>query len=45
MMVDFFASAFAGEIPVVRGFPAPARDFDDDGRDDASDADSNDPSR
>lgn len=45
MVADFFASSFAGEVPVVRGFPAPRRDFDDDGRDDAGDADPNDPAR
>jgi hypothetical protein len=45
MMVDFFGSAFADEIPVVRGFPAPVRDFDDDGREDSADADPQDPAR
>jgi hypothetical protein len=31
MMVGFFASSFAGEVPVVKGFPVPVRDFDADG--------------
>ena len=45
MVVGFFASAFAGEVPVVKGFAAPVRDFDQDGREDATDPDPNDPSR
>lgn len=45
MAVGFFASAFAGEVPVVKGFPAPVRDYDADGRDDSVDADPNDPGK
>jgi hypothetical protein len=44
-LVDFYESAFAGGAAVVKGFPAPARDFDDDGKDDAVDPDPNDPAK
>jgi dienelactone hydrolase len=37
MSVPFFQAYFAGAVPVVKGFPAPRRDFDDDGVDDAED--------
>jgi hypothetical protein len=43
MMVELFAGSFAGEVPAVSGFPAPVRDFDDDGVEDSSDPDPNDP--
>jgi hypothetical protein len=45
MCVTFFRSAFAGEVPAVRGFPAPRRDFDDDGVDDAQDGAPADPAK
>lgn len=38
MTVAFFESAFASEVPVVKDFPAPRRDFDDDGIDDDADS-------
>jgi len=38
MCVPFFQTYFAGAVPEVKGFPAPRRDFDDDGVDDAEDA-------
>jgi hypothetical protein len=37
MVVQFFATSFAGEVPAVGGFPVPVRDFDQDGVPDASD--------
>jgi dienelactone hydrolase len=40
---DFIGSAFLGGPPVVKGFTAPANDFDGDGALDADDADPNDP--
>lgn len=45
MSVGFLRGFFAGETPAVGGFPAPRRDFDDDGVDDAVDADPADPSK
>ena len=45
MAIGFFASAFAGAVPVVKGFPAPVRDYDQDGREDATDVDPNDPTK
>lgn len=45
MVVGFFASSFAGDVPVVAGFPAPVRDFDQDGVPDASDPHPLDPSQ
>jgi hypothetical protein len=45
MCVPFFQSFFAGEVPAVKAFPAPRRDFDDDGVDDAADADPLDPAK
>jgi dienelactone hydrolase len=44
-MTGFFASAFAGQVPTVAGFKAPVRDLDDDGTPDATDPDSNDPTK
>lgn len=37
--------ASAGEVPVLQDIAVPARDFDDDGRDDAGDVDPNDAPR
>lgn len=45
MVCDFFASSFEGKVPVVHSIPKPMRDFDDDGRDDSSDVDPNDPTK
>jgi hypothetical protein len=45
MAVSFFSSAFAGGVPQVKDIPAPRRDFDDDGTDDASDPDPLDPAK
>lgn len=45
MVCDFFAGAFEGKVPVVKGIPKPVRDFDDDGREDSMDADPNDPAK
>ncbi|HVY48462.1 MAG TPA: hypothetical protein VHB21_21385, partial [Minicystis sp.] len=45
MCVSFFGSAFAGGTPVVKDFPKPVRDFDQDGRPDATDPDPNDPAK
>jgi hypothetical protein len=45
MMVGFFGTAFAGEIPAVGSFPAPVRDFDGDGRPDDADGAPLDPSQ
>ena len=42
-MTGFFADAFAGNVPRVQGFKAPARDLDDDGTPDATDPNPNDP--
>jgi dienelactone hydrolase len=45
MCVTFLASHFAGEVAAVGDFPAPRRDFDDDGVDDAMDSDPQDPAK
>jgi dienelactone hydrolase len=45
MSVGFLRGYFAGETPPVGGFPAPRRDFDDDGVDDTADADPADPGK
>ena len=43
MMTGFFAGAFSGGTPAVKGFPAPTLDFDGDGFLDAADAAPEDP--
>jgi hypothetical protein len=43
--VSFFASAFAGGAARVTNFPAPLRDFDGDGKADATDPDPLDPTK
>ena len=45
MMTGFFSSAFAGQVPVVKGFKPAVRDLDDDGTPDATDPDPNDPTK
>lgn len=45
MMTGFFAGAFDGELPAVKGFPAPTLDFDGDGVLDAVDAAPEDPTK
>lgn len=42
-MNTFFEGAFAGNVPVVKGFATPVRDLDDDGNPDITDPNSNDP--
>jgi len=44
-VVGFFDSAFAGQTPTVAGFKPAVRDLDDDGTPDATDPDSNDPTK
>jgi hypothetical protein len=45
MTVQFIATAVAGEVPAVRGFEPPVRDFDDDARVDTAHGDPNDPAK
>jgi dienelactone hydrolase len=45
MSAGFFADAFSGKVPGVKGFKPPVRDLDDDGAPDATDSDPNDPKK